>query len=308
MMRVSQFFYEHPVFRHEEFANWKSAKGEIKPGSVNNALGYYVKTGKIILIRRGLYAVVPANQTSENTTVDPYLIASKATEDAVLGYHTVLELLGVAYSAFGQFTYITEQKSKPFGFQGHWFQSVAVPAVLKHETSTEYPGADEARQNSGSKRLSTSVGIEHIERQGVLLKVTSPARTFVDVLNRVELCGGWEEVCRSIQNFAMLNIDEAIDYCLRLNNLRLNATVGYFLSLRTGAFAVSKKQLAPLLNAVPKTPQYASKRLKMKNNKEHVSVTSNYLSNQQFQLIKPWNILLPLFVINQTWEEPDVDI
>jgi len=271
-MKIEQFFYEHPVFRHEEFAAWKAKKGEIKPVSVNTALRYYVKAGQIKPIRRKLYAVIPPIQTPDTVMIDPYLIASKATDDALLGYHTALELMGLAYSSFGQFTYITAQKSKPFEFQGQWFQSVATPIALQ-------------------KKQKALVGIDHISRQELSIAITNPARTFVDVLDRIELCGGWEEVCRSIQQFATLNIDEAIAYCLLRDNARLNATVGYFLSQRKGAFTVSEKQLKPLLNAVPKIPQYASKK-----------------NQEKFQLVKPWNILLPASVIDQTWEEPNADL
>ncbi len=269
---IEEFFYERPVFRHDEFARWKASKGGIKPASVNTALRYYVKTGQIKLIRRELYAVIPPNQSPENIMVDPYLIAAKATEDAVLGYHTVLELMGVAYSTFGQFTYITSQKSKPFEFQGQWFQPVTHPAALQR----------------ARKELE---GVNRINQQGVSIAITNSARTFVDVLDRIDLCGGWEEVCRAIQYIAALNIEEVIHYCLLLDNLRLNATVGYFLSRRKGAFAVSEKQLSPLLKATPKGPQYASKK-----------------TNEKFQLVKPWNILLPTSVIEQSWEEPNIDI
>src|SRR5262249_47180755 len=113
-MTIEQFFYENPVFRYEEFIAWKTQKGKIKTSSANTALRYFVKAGRIKHIRRKLYAVVPPNQTAETLVIDSYLIASKATEDAVLGYHTALELMGIAYSTFGQFTYLTQQKSKPF--------------------------------------------------------------------------------------------------------------------------------------------------------------------------------------------------
>src|SRR3990167_8091898 len=194
-MKAEQFFYEHPVFRHEEFVAWKALLGKIKPASINTALRYYVKSGQIKPVRRKLYAVIPPNQSPENVTVDPYLIAGRATEDAVLGHHTALELMGVAYSTFGQFTYITAQKSKPFEFQGQWFQSVAVPSALQ-------------------KKKKILAYIDTINRQNVLLKITNPARTFVDILDRIELCGGWEEVCRATGHFAALNIDEVIKYCL----------------------------------------------------------------------------------------------
>jgi len=266
-MTIDQFLYEHPVFRYEEFIAWKTQKGKIKASSVNTALRYFIKTGRIKLIRRKLYAAIPPNQTAESLTVDSYLIAGKATEDAVLSYHTALELMGIAYSTFGQFSYLTQQKSKPFEFNGQWYQSVSVPKALQ-------------------KIPDPWVGVTLMNRQGVMLKVTNAERTFVDVLDRIELSGGWEEVCRSIANMAVLNIEEVIRYCLMLKNACLNAKVGYFLSQRQGAFAVSEKQLKPLLAAKPKIPQHASK-----------------AGHESFQLIKPWNILLPVFVVNQSWVE-----
>ncbi len=100
----------------------------------------------------------------------------------MLAYHTALELHGVAYSAFGQLTYVTSQKNKVFEFQGGWFQAVTSPLAL---------------------------GVQVINRQGLDIQVTGLARTFVDVLDRVELSGGWEEVCRSIP---FMNEEVAISF------------------------------------------------------------------------------------------------
>jgi len=269
-MSTEQFFYEHPVFRHEEFALFKSTHGTNNPIYVNTSLAYYTKLGRIKPIRRKLYAVIPPNQTADSAFIDSYLIAGKVTVDAVIAYHSALELFGVAYSSFGQLTYITQQKSKSFDFDGHWYQSVAIPLALQ-------------------KKHATDIYIDTINRQGVDIKVTNAARTFVDVLDRIGLCGGWEEVYRSISNLAVLDIDQVIHYTLILDNARLNAKVGYFLSQRQGAFSVTKQQLSPLLARTPKVAQYISK------------------AGKQFQLVKPWNIYLPLSVINQSWEEPDAE-
>lgn len=270
-MKIEQFFYEHPVFRHEEFVLFKSAHGESNSHNVKMALSYYVRHSRIKSIRRKLYAVVPPNQSVDSVLIDPYLIAGKVTEDAIIGYHSALELLGAAYSSFGQLTYVTQQKSKSFEFDGHWYQSVAVPKALQNKQASD-------------------VYVDTINRQGVNIRVTNPARTFVDALDRVELCGGWEEVYRSISSLAVLNAQQVVDYCLMLDNARLNAKVGYFLSKRQDAFAITKQQLAPLLERKPKVAQYISG-----------------TPGEQYKLVKPWNIYLPLSVINQSWEEPDAE-
>ncbi len=113
-VNIDLFFYEHPVFRYEEFASWKTSQGAIREHSINTALQHYLKSGRIMRLRRGLYAVVPPNQSPETMTIDPYLIAALVVEDSILAYHTALELHGVAYSAFQKFTFTTQQKIKLF--------------------------------------------------------------------------------------------------------------------------------------------------------------------------------------------------
>lgn len=270
-MTIEQFFHEHPVFRHEEFELFKSTRYSTNPVSVKSALAYYVKSGRLKTVRRKLYAVVPPNQSINSLLIDPWLIAGKVTEDAIIGYHSALELLGVAYSSFGQMTYITRQKSKSFDFGGHWYQAVSVSLALQ-------------------KKQAMDRYVDTVNRQGIDIRVTNAARTFVDALDRVELCGGWEEVHRSINNLVVMDIDQVIDYCLMLNNSRLTAKVGYFLSQRQGAFAATQQQLTPLLAGKPKVAQYIPG-----------------TAGERCQLVNPWNIYLPLSVINQSWEEPDAE-
>lgn len=271
-MSIAAFFYEHPVFSHEEFVAWKTQQKELKAISINSALQYYMKTGRILKIRRKLYAAVPPGQTPESISVDPYLIAAKLAPDSILAYHTALELHGIAYSSFGKTTYLTEKKNKPFEFQGQWFQASTHPTTL-------------------IKNKQTLISTQIINRQGMNIKVTNLARTYVDILDRIEICGGWEEIHRAISNIAILNTDEVIHYCLMLNNARLIAKVGYFLEQRQGAFKVDDDKISILLSKKPKTPQYASKR-----------------NHDRFTLIRKWNLLLPTNVINQSWEEPDANI
>lgn len=270
-MGVETFFYSKPVFLQEEFVLWKKKQGTINTRAIQKALLYYRKAGRLLNVRRGLYAAVPPNESPQEISVDPYLIAGKASRDSILAYHTALELHGVAYSVFEQFTFVTTQKNKPFEFQSHWFQPSAVPAPLQKANLNNF-------------------GIERINRQGVMINVTNIARTYVDVLDRIELSGGWEEVIRSIENIAILAIEEVIEYCLMLNNRVLAAKVGFFLEQRKGAFKVEYRTLKPLLKLKPLSPQYISP------------------LNESSQLIKNWNLIIPTRILKQTWNEPDHDI
>lgn len=271
-MKIETFFHTHPVFRYEEFVHFKAEQGVNNPSAVRKALLYYTNTARLVNVRRGIYAVVPPDVLPDQVSVDPYLLASKLSHDSVLAYHTALELHGIAYSAFEQFTFLTAQKIKPFEFRDQGFQSVAFPIALK-------------------KSGDSSFGVEELDRQGVIIRITNPARTFVDALDRVELCGGWEEVVRSISNMAVLDVNAVIKYCLLLNNRILAAKVGFFLEQRQGAFSVNNDVLQLLMEKKPLTSQ---------------SLVAH--EREGGRLVKRWNIILPLRVLEKSWEEPDHDV
>ena len=269
-MKLDQFLYEHPVFTYRDFKKWKAKPRRISDLSLHMMLYYYVKKSKLLLLRRGLYAVIHPGFTSKTLKVDSYLIAAKASDDSVLGYHTALELHGVTYSSFEQFTFLTQQKIKPFEIANQRYQPVSFPSIL-------------------IKNKKNLFGTEIINRQGLDIKITNISRTFVDVLDRIDLSGGLEEVCRSIENIVILNIDMVIKYCLMLENARLAAKVGFFLERRKGVFAVTDKQLKALLAVKPCSPQYLSINLR-----------------NDCQYVKKWNLMIPKQLLNKTWEEPNV--
>jgi len=271
-VKIEAFFHTNPVFRHDEFASLKAGQGVYNPRAVCKALLYYTNTARLINVRRGIYAVVPPGVPADQVSVDPYLLAGKASIDSVLAYHTALELHGLAYSAFEQFTFLTAQKIKPFEFRGQRFQPVALSVALKKSGDSNF-------------------GIEEMDRQGMTIRVTNLARTFVDVLDRVQFCGGWEEVVRSISNMATLDVDAVVKYCLLLNNRILAAKTGFFLEQRQGAFRVSNDVLQPLIDKKPLTPQ---------------SLVAH--EREGGQLVKRWNLILPVRILKKSWEEPDHDV
>lgn len=273
-MTIEQFFYEHPIFSFDEFCDFKRSNGGSTKGSIYQLLQYYVRTHKIALLRKGLYAVVPPNliTSNESISVDPYLFAASISADSIIAYHTALELHGASYSNFQRFTFLTSKKIKPFDYNGQLFQPVSHTAALKK------------LHKEGCFVLSENRG-------GMIVRLTNLARTYVDILNRPDLCGGWEEVCRSISNITAVDIDEIIEYCLMLDSPVLCAKVGFFLEKRSGAFAVNEILLNKLLSKRPKSPYYLV----------HKSQGSS-------ELVKKWNLMAPRTILKNAWEEPDYDI
>ncbi len=87
-MDVQGFLERHPVFTTAEFASYLDTHRPGATKTVDSLLRYYTRRGRLIRIRRGLYAVVPRGFDPGAYHIDPYLIAAKMADDAVLAYHT----------------------------------------------------------------------------------------------------------------------------------------------------------------------------------------------------------------------------
>ena len=68
-MGLQAFFEKHPVFNHDEFVAFHSATGPRSPKTRESLLAQYVKAGRLLRVRRGLYAVVPSGMTSPATSM-----------------------------------------------------------------------------------------------------------------------------------------------------------------------------------------------------------------------------------------------
>jgi len=121
------------------------------------------------------------------------------TADAVLAYHTALEFRGKAYSVYTRLYYVSTSKSLPLTFQAHEFVRAPVPHPLRAKGKEMF-------------------GVTTHKRSGVELRVTNLERTFVDVLDRPDLTGSWEEIWRSLQSVEFFDLDQVIEYVFLLEN------------------------------------------------------------------------------------------
>src|SRR5262245_54152187 len=129
-MKANAFFETHPVFRLEEFAQFMRNAGTKRAASWWGLLSYHCKSGRLVRIRKSVFAAKPISVTAEEFWIDPYLVAGKASADAVLSHHTALELHNLAYTTFETLTFITSQAIKPFTYEGQRFRSVSIPKAL----------------------------------------------------------------------------------------------------------------------------------------------------------------------------------
>ncbi|MCF8045289.1 MAG: type IV toxin-antitoxin system AbiEi family antitoxin domain-containing protein [Desulfarculaceae bacterium] len=266
-MKLNEFLSRHAVFTLDELNRFLSARGSGSPNTRKSLLTYYLKQGRIIPIRRGLYATVPAGGDPASTSVDPFLVAAKLTPDATLAYHTALEFHGKAYSVYMRLHYVSERKSMPLTFQGHEFIRAPVPPALPAKGEEMF-------------------GITRRNRSGVKLRVTSLERTLVDVLDRPELSGSWEEIWRSLESVEFFDMEQVITYVLLLENATTAAKVGFFLDQHKEALMVEDVHLEPLRRLRPRRPHYFVRSRR-----------------DDCRWVRDWNLMIPVEILNRSWEE-----
>lgn len=265
-MRPNQFFSQHAVFSAAEFA-------EAHPGATasrDSALSYHEKQGHLLRVRRGLYVTVPAGTAPDQVAVDSYALTAKLAPDAVLAYHTTLAFFGKAYSVHQRFQYLTATAARPFRFRDQAFQPVQFPKALRETGQTLW-------------------GVKTAERNGVDLRVTSLERTLVDVLDRPDLSGGWEESWRSLASVEFFDLDRVVEYAVLLGGATIAAKVGLFLSQYREKLMVEESHLAALRKRKPRAPHYLE--------------PGRHSANGDTKFIREWNLVVPRDLAERTWEQ-----
>ncbi|RLF91823.1 transcriptional regulator [Thermococci archaeon] len=264
---MEEFFAKHPVFSVDELTAFLAQYGSVSNWTRKALLAYHRKKGRILRVRRGLYVVVPPGTDPTSCPVDPYLLGAKMTEDAVLGYHTALEFHGKAYSVSNLVLYLSSRRSAPLRFRAYTFRSVPFPKALRVKGRELF-------------------GVETHERTGLPVRVTSLERTLVDVLDRPDLGGGWEEIWRSLEMVEFFDLDVVVEYTLLLENATTAAKVGFFLEQHRDRLMVEERHLVALRAHRPRSPHYMVR-----------------TPRESGRLVQEWNLVVPVEILERHWEE-----
>ena len=269
-MRSTDFFATHPIFTHEEFLAATGLGRARSPRTVDSLLGSYVASGRIVRVRRGLYASVLTGETAQTHQPDPFLVAGKLAPDAVVAYHAALQLRGKAYSVWHRYPVLLTGAMQPFSYQGNEFVRVPYPKSLR------------SRPDLGG-------GIVVEPYAGGTVRVTTLERTLVDVLEAPELGGGWEQIWRSLAMVEYFDLDAVLDYASALGSALTCGRLGFYLELHRERLFVEERHLKELRRLAPKQPRYFDR------------------NRETGRLITPWNLVVPLPVIDSAWDEPTED-
>jgi predicted transcriptional regulator of viral defense system len=254
------FFSANPVFRREDYAAAVGRRANDKVVTV--MLAQHLKAGNIKRMARGVFATVPSHGDAGAWTVDRFLAASRLRRDAVLAYHSALELHGCAYTDAPDVQAISSLVPAVLNTPDFACRFVKVPA-----------GFDPARD------------VAEADRAGLMLKLTTLERTVVDCFDRPDLAGGAEELINSLALVERLRSEPLVRQAQSLGNAAACGALGWWLEREQARLGVPDAALAALKASKPNHPQYV------------LGAKAGAARS-----IAAWNILVPATVVDAGFE------
>ena len=138
--------------------------------SATTLLSRYQRQGYVSKVRRGLYCV--NNIATKLPEANKYQVASAITDSSFVAYHAAMEYHGLGHQLYYDVVAGSEQSFNGFDFDEHHYAC----HLTRLATGIEHP-----------------VGDRHV-------RVTSVERTIVDCIDRIDLCGGWEELVNCLRS------------------------------------------------------------------------------------------------------------
>ncbi len=256
------FFFEHKIFRLEEFIASMNKSAAI----CNTMLNQHLKSGNVVRIKNGLYASIPPGADPHQYPVDPYAIISCLSKDSVIAYHSALQFHGLAYSMHFHHAFQSEKNIREFQFRDDRFKAVKYPQTLLQSDPLIF--------------------VDEIDHHGFMVRVASQERTLVDVLNKVNLSGGLEEVWRSLEAIQTIKAESVVEYALLLDNATTISKVGFFLQSKQKELKIPDACLDSLKQRLPKSVHYFDRETR---------ATGKYS--------KEWKIVIPDELAGKQWED-----
>lgn len=161
----------------------------------------YQRKNLITKIRRNLYCVT--NLSTGAPEASKMQIASAVSPTAAVAYHAAMEYHGVAHQVFYELCVVSATRFTPFEFDGTRFVYVRNP-LEEGVMQPEFGGG---------------------------VRVTDLERTVLDCIDRIDLCGGVEELLHCLEAVAYVDETKLIRYLRLYGKASLFKKAGYVLAL-----------------------------------------------------------------------------
>lgn len=260
-------FFEHfPVF------SLADAERELRPeggrAALVNRFKHHLRTGRLKVAARGVYAVVPFGLDSKGFEPDPFLVAAALRPDAVFAFHSALQLLGTAHTTWHEVTAFSRAKrAGPMTLVTTWIRFLPHPRPLLRQ---------------GKENL----GVVESRRGNRQLLFTGRERTLIDGFRQPRWVGGFEELEESAAGFASLDFELLRTVLEAYGSRRLFAATGWFLERYQQTFYVADEYLKALEQQRPRAPLYLDP------------------ERTPGRLFKRWNLIVPEGLLAREPDEP----
>ena len=226
-LRLTQYAQTAPLVTLEDLRRRYSHRSSDR--SIRNLLYRMKRDGRLRALTKGIYtgafAAAPLNR---------YSVPGKLRRDAVVAFHSALELHGVANQVFQTVYYLSAQPRKDLVFDGATYHCVTPP-----------------RRLPGARRL-----VFQVEETPDHVRVTGRERSIVDCLMFLEYSGGVEEVDRCLAMLPSFDFETALAYLKLLRRPWLYARLGYLLDRHADKLFFSGKWRDSMLRRLPRGVAY----------------------------------------------------
>ena len=171
-------------------------------GNLNSAkdlLQNYKKQKLVCQVRRDLY--VATDLASKQSLANKFELAGKITPTSYLSYQSALEYHGLAHQVFFDLWVSSSNRFSSFGFEGinyQYCESKSMDGVISPGTSS-------------------------------FIRVSNLERTVVDCIDKIERCGGLEELIQCFSLMTYLNEELLLDYLQVYDKQFLYQKAGFIL-------------------------------------------------------------------------------
>jgi hypothetical protein len=196
----TDFISQRPVFRLEEAEAWYLENRRGDRETARRALAYHVSTGRLFLIRRGVYV--------HSDCSDSCLVASRLTTDAIIAFDGALSIRGLHGGAH-HLSYLTRQRLPAVCFADRILQPV--------------------RLTDESDYVSAYYDSTEFHRGGLTLRATKLERTLVDCVERLDRAPDLEELVLAFNHCGPINFDTLLSHVRRRKSPLLASRLAFML-------------------------------------------------------------------------------